>query len=212
MILGALVGMLAAPAVFGNTLSINWVDSSTSPGGPFSVVLDNGRQFNTFCIEQNETFSPGQNYSYKVSETIDSGNIGGANTYTPNVGTSIANGTATLYLKYVTGGFANAAIGTLKQLQRAIWFLQGYDGHTSGGGEISTLNDVQAFLGTTVSDIHNDVFQKYNGGQVQALNLYSLDGNTLEQSHLIVVPDGGTTCALLGVALAGLGMARRKMS
>ena len=124
------------------------------------ATLKNGTKgFETFCIEVNETFSPGTTYNAAISSTVSPG---GPDTY-------ITLGTAYLYSEFAQGDLSGT-VGSLTvsydygsltsagrelsadELQDAIWYLQ---------GEITTNGDIATGLKSEVSNINTTLY-KFN--------------------------------------------------
>jgi hypothetical protein len=197
LILGAVAGMLAAPAVLGNQLKVT---TSGNNGSPYKVnIIDNGyfksgTTFDTFCVEKGEFFTPGNPYIYSVDSFIDAG-------APVEPMQKLTKGAAQIYMGYLLKAWGASITAT--HVQNAIWTLQGYS--VDGGAAALAL-----------FNLGSDQSEAYTGGSVQVLNLYNINSQggqgSRAQSQLVAVPDGGTTCALLGMAFAGLGLARRKLS
>jgi len=184
--------------------------------------------FETFCIEFNETFSPGSTYVYGISSGAISGGVSGGN---PD---PISKGTAWLYTQFATGvltglsatntvvaydyvpGAGRSASAGL--LQNAIWWLEGEI--ADPGNTNPFRNKVMNLFGATATDTNTDT-DLY---PVAALNLFdSINANGvgtgLHQDQLVYqprtgrtnVPEGGASVVLMGLALTGLGVLRRKL-
>lgn len=155
--------------------------------------------FQTFCLETSETaYSPGYfNLSYAAK-------FGGTSSADP-----ISKGTAWLYSQFVAGslGGYNYTVGVNRstqayELQKAIWYLEG----EADGVANSYYNLAVAALGTAVTDDANGYLDVY------VLNNYRDEAGLVRQQDFLwkSVPDGGATLMLLGGALMGLGVLRRK--
>ncbi len=188
----------------------------------------NTNTFQTFCIEYNEHFSYGSAYDYQISSAAI---MGGTSTQDP-----VSVGTGWLYSQFAKGtlaGYNYSGTQAVRQLsaaalQNAIWWLE---------GEISTDQSSNSFITTAqaalgiASTVPNPspgqggtglALNSYNGNTaatygVYALNLGPFSGQTRStQDQLIYkttantdVPDGGATILMLGMAIAGVGAARR---
>jgi VPDSG-CTERM motif len=93
-------------------------------------------------------------------------------------------------------------------LQAAIWYLQGgqtYPGYPTPITSNKFYIDATNALGDSVLDA-------YTGTSVEVLQVWANPDDTgPAQNQLVLVPDGGLTVALLGGALVGLQVLRRKM-
>jgi hypothetical protein len=171
--------------------------------------------FETFCLEHSETF----NWNTPYAATVADRAIGGG----PDLGDATAGsdyisvGTAYLYNLFAKGSLVpyNYNIGSglrddsAWMLQTAIWYLEdeGYFGPGAAGSNTFVALVTTEFGGLAAAKANNA--GNLRASNVGALNLQQ--GNTLIQSQLILtVPDGGMTAMLLGLALGGLGLLRRK--
>ena len=154
--------------------------------------------FQTFCLEAGEyTTNP---LYFVIGSAAVKGGTGSSD--------PLSQGTAWLYSQFVAGTLSGydydasavARLASARQLQEAIWYLEG----ESGG-----VNNAFVFAATPHGGAA-DASAGYLG--VYALNNYFEEGHTtLKQDFLYYsVPDGGTTLMLLGGALMGLGALRRK--
>lgn len=179
--------------------------------------------FETFCIETGVEFSPGSTYHYTLGNISQPVPVDGVGSATP-----LSYGTAWLYYEFATGnlGNFNYTYGSGREaddnlLQAAIWAFQGgqtYGSYPNGGAgniyydaAVSALGGVAnadgAYNGTTVQIIQMWVNANDTGA---AQNQLVLTGNTPPVPH--PTPDGGLTVILLGGALAGMQVLRRKLS
>ncbi len=190
----------AASTAFVNATMANYNSLATYQGG-----------FETFCIEYNEHFSPGSSYTYQVSPNAIS---------TPSDPVSV--GTAYLYSMFAQGslsGYNYSSTTSAGNLQNTFWFLE--------GDQPSMPNTFLALLTTefgSVAAAQGDSFTYNNGNVVNAasfgvaaLNLGGIANNWPNQDQLVYqgrqnVPDGGTTLMLLGMAMGGMSLLRRKLS
>jgi hypothetical protein len=192
-------------ASFDGTLTLNSSAYSWGNGGEFTAVvitspgnLQGAPSFQTFCIEYNEEFGPGNTYSFKENTGAVAGGSGAYAT-DPNTGLPMDNisiGTAYLYSQFRNGGLGTMTASQAGQLQNAIWYLEG----EITLAQLSTMNGVDgtpyydlAKTGTTTTDttVFNDSLGAYG---VIALNLfdgaYSTPVNTyhLNQDQLAIDP------------------------
>lgn len=218
MALGALLtGNLSAA-----TTTLNWADKSHSAsGGEFKLVTSANGTFNSFCIEHNEFVSLGGTYTYSITGGAIAGGYTGATAGTD----PISIGTAYLYRKFIDNtlaGYTHAAnpavfdanaFNSQNNLQNAIWWLEGELGVTqnnltyayASNPFLIAAKSALAPLGT-FADLQANANGAYG---VYAMNMYNANG-TKAQDQLIVVPDGGMTLAMLGMACASFGLLRRK--
>jgi VPDSG-CTERM motif len=170
-----------------------------------------GTGFETFCVEENETFNPGSSYYYQISQQAVNGGVGGPH---PD---PISRGTAWLYGLFATGNLpgynytgpnGNTSAG---DLQAAIWFLE-----DEGGANNQFVQLVATQLGSNYLLDNNGFYG------VGVLNLWvnsNYTGFAQDQLILIpgphqfeVVPDGGSTAMLLGLGFLGLFVGRWKLN
>jgi hypothetical protein len=199
-------GEFTAVTAGGPTFTGNGYSSKTLVGGGFQ----------TFCIESTVYFSPGQAYSYTLSTTTDS------------QGQALTQGAAYLYYQFATGNLSgyNYTAGSGRTasagaLQAAIWYLMG--GQSVAGWVYTAANITSdSFYNLAVAEFGTaaKAAAAYTGGSVEILEL-SANG-TPAQNQLVLtgvpmpngspVPDGSTTVLLLGAALSGLALLKRKLS
>jgi hypothetical protein len=189
----------------------------TQPGsfvGNYSSVAVVNGGFETFCMETGVEFSPGATYYYTLGNTTAGSGAGG--------GLALTAGAAYLYYQFGKGlltdyNYTDHTQGGGRQtdadlLQSAIWYLQGgqsYGSYPSGVNKF--LLDAEAGTGGTLADAQAD----YTGSQVEVLQMWADPNHTIAaQNQLVLTPvtDGGLTVALLGGALIGLQVLRRKLT
>ena len=186
----------------------------TMPGsftGNYAPVALVNNGFETFCMETGVEFSPGTTYYYSLGNTTMGSGTGG--------GLPLTTGAAELYYAFGKGqltdfNYADTSVGGGRQqdtdlLQAAIWLLQGgqsFGSYPSGNNKF--LADA-----ITLSGGMAQAELPYSGSSVAVLQLWSdLDHTVAAQNQLVLVPDGGLTVTLLGGALIGLQMLRRKLA
>jgi hypothetical protein len=167
--------------------------------------------FETFCMETGVEFSPGTSYYYTL------GNVTQPNPGVAQEGSGLAlsQGTAYLYYQFGKGllGDFDYTPGAGRQaddnlLQAAIWALQG--GQSYGGYPTPITSN--KFYIDAVNALGGSVLDPYAGSDVAVLQVWSNPDDTgPAQNQLVLVPDGGLTVALLGGALIGLQVLRRKL-
>ncbi len=191
---------------------------STSPGGEFTVTLDpsdagdpmfayiyhnyasvatlNGG-FETFCVNESIPFNSPANA-----------------TLTPG---AITAGTAFLYYEFAKGNLVGYDYTTLGatgrglsawELQNAIWKLQGQTVYDQSAASVFLTSAQFTSVFATLADA-----KVLNNGAlgVDQLDLGQVNGSRVYQPMLALVPDGGTTIMLMGIALGGFGLISRKL-
>lgn len=172
--------------------------------------------FQTFCIEINEYLYPyGATYDVVVSGGAVHGGVGGPD---PD---PLSRGTAFLYSQFAQGALTGYNYGagrgaSAAALQEAIWWLE---------EEITSYTVGNSFIGLVTTQFGSDAGRlNSSAGQygVYALNLTGFGGGApsgVGQDQLYyhdpgitttAVPDGGTTLALLGIALCGMVIVSRR--
>lgn len=188
-----------------NTEFDGGVGSYNIGGGEFEANIAGFGTFYTFCLEFDQQIELPGTYDYNLSSTVDSH---------PD---AISKGTAYLYEQFIKGNLYERTLDVAHDeaagfLQAAIWILEDEDYSSLSGLAISKFFDVATnpFIGKAVSAFGSLVDAKVddNLGKVKVLNL-SANGEQF-QDVLVYVPDSGTTLALLGLALGGIAVARRR--
>ena len=169
--------------------------------------------FETFCMETGVEFSPGTTYYYTLGYFTkpDPGNAQQAGS-----GLALTQGAAYLYYLFGKGnlggfdytpGSGRATDDNL--LQAAIWAFQG--GQSLGTYPSGVVGN--PYYADATNHLGSAAFDAYTGTSVQVLQVWTNPNDTgPAQNQLVLVPDGGLTVALLGGALVGLQMLRRKVS
>jgi hypothetical protein len=228
-VIAAVVSLIAVAKLGATTVTIDRVNGYYSgTGGEFNIsqvlgggyaasVLVNNNSgnlgFETFCIEETEQVSiPGTYNAVRnpYGDALNGGvNLGAAG---PDGGDPISIGTAYLYYNFAKGILAGynytpgaGRIASAGNLQTAIWYLE---------NEI-TLTPAQVLANsylTLVSGLYGSSgeFANANGAfGVGALNNYYPSGSRAQD--MLVLPDGGFTVMLLGMALGGFGLLARRI-
>ena len=170
--------------------------------------------FQTFCIEENEYLYPyDATYEGVLTGQAENGGKGGPH---PD---PISRGTAYLYSQFAQGTLAGYNYGANRSvsaaaLQEAIWWLE---------EEIPSYTNGNIFINLVASQFSLATIRELNAtaGQygVYVLNLSGAP-NGVAQDQLYYkpsvgsasVPDSGTTLALLGLAMAGMVRALRRLA
>jgi len=208
-VLACLVGVLAVPAVHAQMQIVLYQDLSNysyGDGGEFNAVPNAALlsvnptltgysaatanlaagpvNFQTFCVETLEYFTPGDTYNVIINnETIPDDQFPSGN--------PITMGTAWLYSQFAAGTLSgydytegSGRIATAGDLQQAIWYLQGDVASLVNGGADGTAfyTDAQTALGANINNAANGAYG------VVCLNLR--DGN--DQDQLMVAPGAVT--------------------
>jgi len=198
-------------------------------GGEFTAVTTGLGTFQTFCIEYNEEFVPGNSYNYNMNSGAVAGGSG-TDATDPHTGLpmdNISRGTAWLYSQFRAGTLTlDTGVGTYfnanrqlnaGELQQAIWFLEDEVGGVNNG--YVTL--VENKLGETLAQVKLDSDGAYG---VIALNLFNGPAATqvtkngvtynLNQDQLAIVPEPATVLAgallLLPLGASSIRILRRK--
>jgi hypothetical protein len=222
MVAGSVVGSASALQIHSEDVTLPYTWSFVNNAG--EVNLDGyvegkskvGDKFDSFCIENNEYFSGGSTYYVQTPLDMVADN-GGVNT---DAGYNLSVATAWLYSNFAKGqlsGYTYGSLASANALQNAIWMLE---------GEI-TVNAANQFYSLALTTLGATALNNATAGQygVWALNLwttrtanqnggYTYSGYVQDQIWFDGgnrVPDGGMTVAMIGLALGGLAVIRRRM-
>jgi hypothetical protein len=184
------------PAYAGITLATVKVDATYNgnqyPYSPYTVDLynDGSVVFNTFCVEKETTFNPGNVYKATVDDIVMYVPDAATQPNTTNV-VPLADSVKKIYSAYLNG---ELGAFTANQVQQTIWSQMGYSG-TAVAAIIDGVDGVST----------NGEFNYAGSDNVKVLNLWSQDyyiGDV--QSVLIRVPaPGAILLAGLGTSLVG---------
>jgi hypothetical protein len=188
------------------TVEVSGGPYQVNPGGEFTVTVTGstigsmpvGYQFQSFCLERNETLTLGGTYYAVVNTAAVLGGQGGPSD-------PLSPQTAWLYNRFLDGSLpgydyvsASGHEDSAESLQNAIWDFE---------GEAATLDgraDLFQFLANNLSG--TDI------GPVRVLNLYTDAALTHRAQDILARPvpaPGGILLVALGSACAGIVRRRR---
>jgi hypothetical protein len=198
--------------------------SSYSDGGQFTATVGSV-QFQTFCIEVQNEFAPGESYGYNLGQTTHND---------PSGASPLKLGTAWLFNAWNSGAFGgthvngqyNLTSAVAGELQAALWYFQSQNaaaensafatyGYGAPSGDAITQDALTALGGSQVlgTGAYAASAGAYGVSVIEQYNLGLIPGDTTTgQDWLYQAPDGGMTVALLGGALVGLQALRRKLA
>jgi len=183
--------------------------------GAVGNTAERNASFATFCLEYSEEINFGATYHASVAPYAVAGGLsntpgdGGIQPPASGLGDDLDYRTAFLYTKFMNGqlddlvpAFHYPGDGSGRELQRAIWFIEGEQ--TSVTGLASTL--VQAANAAVVGGKWGTTL-----GNVRVMNLFD-NGGANKQSQLIMIPlpVGSGMAAVGSVCLVGAGVCRRR--
>ena len=202
---------LAAGSAFSQTVTLSTGPYGFGNGGEFNAVfnsvplspvaLTNSGNFEVFCLEHSENFSPGGTYYFTIDTFAIAGGGGAVGGQDP-----LDETTAFLYDAFISGtlpGYDYANTFGMRSvnagaLQNAIWYIEQEVGTLDSADAVTFYNFAQGGIGRGLGD-------------VRVLNMYTLDGDGHQvnaQSQVFKLPTPGTT-ALVGLAAAA-GLRRRR--
>jgi hypothetical protein len=225
-IMTGIAGVLVAAAMAGSAMADGIVNTDYAGGnltgfnggGGFRMTQISGyngenggtggtaNSFVTFCLEENEYFSPGSNYFTQIATSTANGGVSGGN---PD---PIDGITARMYLEFRNGGSFGGVVpggvwnnSTISSLQLAIWYEE-------GERPLSDLDaNALAMLawGTANSDgaLHGvRVVRQWSSYDPQS----GFSGNAQDMLTIVPLPPAATAGLATMAGVLGLGYARRR--
>lgn len=197
-----LASLAVALAATSSAWALPTVTFSAGPDDsrPFTANTSANGTFKTFCLESNEYLDFNVTMYYDISTAAKYNNVN-AGTLDP-----ISKATAWLFKNYSSlPGYSDA---TSMDVQEAIWWLE---------GEAGGVNNAYVTAATTGAQTGYELVDANGAFGVYVMNLWWKDApnNNFEnraQDVLVClpVPDTGSSMVLLGTALTGLGLLRRR--
>lgn len=196
----------------------------SAPGGDGGSSNDVGDNpfvgdigFETFCIEDTVDFYVGNYYYYTYGTNLD------PTLAVQQTNSNLVAGVAWLYEQYATGNIALTSGTQAGEFQSTLWYLQG-EGPDNEVGFYPTNDPTNPYYEQvlthfgSLSAAEKNLTETDDTYDVQVLELTSGPDGTGSsiQDQLIYtgtpnVSDGGATLAMLGVALIGLAVAKRRL-
>lgn len=196
-------------------------------GGEFNVIAVNPADpvFQSILLNYTaNTIVNGGFETFCADVTVEGGGNPEGATFSQN---GVSEGVAYLYYEFAKGTLANydytpggsagpggvgstGRAGSAFALQNAIWQLEGQESDTAAGSYYYNL--AINYFGGGVAGLA-EALSAANGdfGVDELLLTYPADGRTFVQPLLVLVPDGGATVILLGMALGGFCLFSRKL-
>ena len=221
MTLACLAGFAAFASAAGSDGTVRF--NGTQPfggangGGEFSMTSVAGPNlfgnFQSFCIELNESLSGGTEYTFDLNTAAVMGGVGGGN---PD---PLDAKTAALYEAFATGSLAmydfdNNGDGgqsgnlnrtrTAEALQAAIWEIE----QERSIEDTTNRQNVRDLANYYVDVLAQQLVDAGLGSRVRVLNMFRADNGANSQDILVLIPlpQAG---ALAAMGLAGLAVRRR---
>lgn len=196
----------------GGEWGISNISSGLTPPSMGSGVAFSGNVFQTFCLERNETLSPGT-YNWTMSNAAHNGGVGGAT----NGADPISAATAYLFGLWWNGqltnfggsgnsydySFGSGRISSALQMQNAIWLLE--DELTDSQMDHSSVGYAWAQAALSAVGSSTDI------GNVRVLTLTD-SSNGRHQDVLVLVPLPPAAMIGFGLmsAMGVVGLIRRR--
>jgi VPDSG-CTERM motif len=206
--LGLLLGVFAGSNAYAlPTVTVTWDPNHSPDGGEFVLHTSDIGTFNSFCLERSENVDlHGTIYYYTTS---NSAILGGTDTIDAGPGDPISIATAWLYSQFAAGTLSGYTHTVAQQtdLQNAIWMLEQEIAWNSSNQYIVLAGTT--LFGTTWTQAQLQAAANGAYG-VSVMNLWTNPDGTGQAQDMLKVPDGGSTLALLGLAMTGLAWVSRR--
>ena len=222
MTIACLAGLTALASAAGSdgTVTFNGTQpfGGANGGGEFSMSSLSGPRlfgdFQSFCLELNESLSPGTDYTFDINTAATGGGVAGGN---PD---PLDARTAALYEAFANGTLANYDFDndgdggqsgdlnrtrTAEALQAAIWEIE----QERSIEDTTSRQNVRDLANYYVDVLSQQLADAGLGSRVRVLNMYRADNGAASQDVLVLIPlpQAG---ALAGHGLAGLAVRRRR--
>ncbi len=204
---------------------VDWLNLSGYADNLIGTGIEKRKTFQSFCLEIKEFVEEGKTYNAKVSDTAFLGGVG------PE-GDPISIGTSWLYSQFAQGqlkGYEYAGDEKERKqsainLQLAIWWLEDEieDGQVYNDHIFKLSSNI--FMEVLLAEFGNDKDGVKKDADPNKWGVYVLHLQTTTGDHAQDIlyyqpptgggpniPDGGFTLLLLGSAMAGLSVVRRKL-
>jgi hypothetical protein len=203
--IGVVVMLAGSAYAGGDILRLDTTAYSSGSGGEFQATPISGNaglvnlpadlssdSFQTFCVEHNELFRPGNTYSFVINTGAVQGGVGGQTSpgFDP-----LDERTAYLYYNFRYGTLAgydytpSGRQASAAALQQAIWFIEGEGGTNN------------AFVALAEAAIANSLWSGI--GDVRVLNLSNGEFPNAQDQLTIIPTPGAIALGSLGLIAAG---------